>query len=158
MSSASIDSRSTSGTATAVAQAPEANGVPHEILNRVIEALEASGDHNLASALAGGAATLEGSELVITVGQPASVIPYMMSAEQRKTAALAASAAAGRAIRVTLAGGAVAGGSVAAPASPRTPHNGGTARGRASEDPVVQRMREKFGAEIRTVIDHREKN
>ena len=29
--------------------------------------------------------------------------------------------------------------------------------GRAEQDPVVQRMREKFGAEIRTVIDYKEK-
>ncbi len=32
-----------------------------------------------------------------------------------------------------------------------------TARARAGEHPVVRRMQEKFGAEIRTVIDHREK-
>jgi hypothetical protein len=38
------------------------------------------------------------------------------------------------------------------------PRNGASARSRAAEDPIVQRMREKFGAEIRTVIDHREKN
>jgi hypothetical protein len=38
------------------------------------------------------------------------------------------------------------------------PRNGGSARGRAAEDPVVRRMQEKFGAEIRTVIDHRDKN
>ena len=36
--------------------------------------------------------------------------------------------------------------------------NGASARSRAANDPVVQRMAEKFGAEIRTVIDHREKN
>jgi hypothetical protein len=36
--------------------------------------------------------------------------------------------------------------------------NGSSARSRAAEDPVVQRMQEKFGAEIRTVIDHRNKN
>jgi len=154
MSSAvSMESRSTSGTATAVAQAPEAGDARQRILGRVIDALEESGNHNLASTLAGGTTTLEGNELVITVAQPASVIPFMMSAEQRKTAAVAASAAAGRAIKVTLAGGAAA----VAPA-PRAPHNGGSARGRAAEDPVVQRMREKFGAEIRTVIDHRGKD
>jgi hypothetical protein len=33
----------------------------------------------------------------------------------------------------------------------------GSARSRAEQDPVVQRMQEKFGAEIRTVIDYREK-
>jgi len=36
--------------------------------------------------------------------------------------------------------------------------NGVSARSRAANDPVVQRMQEKFGAEIRTVIDHRDKN
>jgi hypothetical protein len=30
-------------------------------------------------------------------------------------------------------------------------------RGRAEQDPVVRRMQERFGAEIRTVIDYREK-
>lgn len=148
-----MESRSMSATATAVAQAPEASDLPQSILGRVIDALEEGGNHNLASTLAVGSATLEGSELVITVAQPASVIPFMMSAEQRKTAAAAAGAAAGRAIKVTLMGGAVA----VAPA-PRAPHNGGSARGRAADDPVVQRMREKFGAEIRTVIDHRGKD
>jgi len=152
-SAASMESRSTSGAATAVAQAPEASDLPQSILGRVIDALEEGGNNNLASTLAAGSATLEGSELVITVAQPASVIPFMMSAEQRKTAAAAASAAAGRAIKVTLMGGAVA----VVPA-PRAPHNGGSARGRAADDPVVQRMREKFGAEIRTVIDHRGKD
>ena len=30
-------------------------------------------------------------------------------------------------------------------------------RSRAEQDPVVRRMQEKFGAEIRTVIDYRDK-
>jgi hypothetical protein len=30
-------------------------------------------------------------------------------------------------------------------------------RGRAEQDPVVRRMQEKFNAEIRTVIDYKEK-
>ena len=37
------------------------------------------------------------------------------------------------------------------------PASNGSARSRAEEDPIVQRMREKFKAEIRTVIDYREK-
>jgi hypothetical protein len=32
-----------------------------------------------------------------------------------------------------------------------------TGRGRAEQDPVVRRMREKFGAQVRTIIDYREK-
>jgi hypothetical protein len=43
-------------------------------------------------------------------------------------------------------------------ASIRPVRNGAGARSRAAEDPMVRRMQEKFGAEIRTVIDHREKN
>ena len=37
------------------------------------------------------------------------------------------------------------------------PRNGAGARSRAMSDPVVQRMQEKFGAEIRSVIDHKER-
>jgi hypothetical protein len=33
----------------------------------------------------------------------------------------------------------------------------GSGRGRAEQEPIVQRMREKFGAEIRTIIDYRDK-
>jgi hypothetical protein len=42
-----------------------------------------------------------------------------------------------------------------APRNP-VPTNGG-GRGRAERDPVVHRMKEKFDAEIRTIIDYREK-
>jgi hypothetical protein len=37
------------------------------------------------------------------------------------------------------------------------PSSGVGGRGRAEQDPIVRRMREKFGAEIRTVIDYRDK-
>jgi hypothetical protein len=37
------------------------------------------------------------------------------------------------------------------------PSNGVGARSRAMSDPVVQRMQEKFGAEIRTVIDQKDR-
>ena len=35
--------------------------------------------------------------------------------------------------------------------------NGSGARSRAANDPIVQRMQEKFGAEIRTVIDQKDR-
>jgi hypothetical protein len=37
----------------------------------------------------------------------------------------------------------------------RASANGG--RNRAEQEPVVRRMKEKFGAEIRTIIDYKEK-
>ena len=45
----------------------------------------------------------------------------------------------------------------AASAPRRASTSNGSARSRAEQDPIVQRMKEKFGAEIRTVIDYREK-
>jgi DNA polymerase-3 subunit gamma/tau len=141
--------------AVAVARAPEPSDDARTILGRVIEGLENSGNHNLAATLENASVTLQGNELVVSLAQPASVIPYIMSLEQKGIATAAASAAAGRPIKLTLVGGAS---SAEASPPPRLPRNGGSARGRAVEDPVVRRMQEKFGAEIRTVIDHRDKN
>jgi DNA polymerase-3 subunit gamma/tau len=150
----------TSATATAVAvEEPQTTAEdPGTILGHVVVALEKTpGGDNLSSTLAEGAAALQGNELVITVARPQSVIPFMMNAEQRQIASAAATKAAGRLLKVTIVGGAKpeTNGSASTVVRPR---NGASARSRAAEDPIVQRMREKFGAEIRTVIDHREKN
>ena len=94
--------------------------------------------------------------MTITVAQSASVIDVMMGAEPKRLANAAASRAAGRPVKVNVVGGAATanGGATAAV---RPARNGASARSRAAEDPIVQRMQEKFGADIRTVIDHREK-
>jgi DNA polymerase-3 subunit gamma/tau len=148
----------TSAAATAVAvEEPHPSEDPGTILGHVVVALEKMpGGDNLASTLAEGAAAIQGNELIITVARPQSVIPFIMNAEQRQIATAAAASAAGRTLKVTIVGGAKpdANGSAAVV----RPRNGASARSRAAEDPIVQRMREKFGAEIRTVIDHREKN
>jgi DNA polymerase-3 subunit gamma/tau len=148
----------TSAAATTVAvEEPHPSEDPGTILGHVVVALEKMpGGDNLASTLAEGAAAIQGNELIITVARPQSVIPFIMNAEQRQIATAAAASAAGRTLKVTIVGGAKpdANGSAAVV----RPRNGVSARSRAAEDPIVQRMREKFGAEIRTVIDHREKN
>jgi DNA polymerase-3 subunit gamma/tau len=148
----------TSAAATTVAvEEPHPSEDPGTILGHVVVALEKMpGGDNLASTLAEGAAAIQGNELIITVARPQSVIPFIMNAEQRQIATAAAASAAGRTLKVTIVGGAKpdANGSAVVV----RPRNGASARSRAAEDPIVQRMREKFGAEIRTVIDHREKN
>jgi len=148
-----------SATAAAVAvEEPLATDDPGTILGHVVAALERTpGGDNLALTLAEGNATVQGNELVITVSKPQSVIPFMMNPEQKQIAMAAATGAAGRTLKVTVVGGAKpeTNGSASVIVRPR---NGASARSRAAEDPIVQRMREKFGAEIRTVIDHREKN
>jgi DNA polymerase-3 subunit gamma/tau len=149
-----------SATATAVAmEEPQPTEDPGTILGHVLVALEKlTNGENLAATLAAGAVTVQGNELVVTVSQPASVIQFLINTEQKQVANAAATAAAGRPLKLTVLGGAKPNTNGAATTTAVRPRNGASARSRAAEDPIVQRMREKFGAEIRTVIDHREKN
>jgi DNA polymerase-3 subunit gamma/tau len=139
-----------------VAAALETSGDPAVILGEVLSALENGGHKMLASILEQGEVALQGDELKITLSQSAAVIDVMMSAEPKRLANAAAARAAGRQIKVNVVGGATARNGVAAPVA-RPARNGAGARSRAADDPIVRRMQEKFGAEIRTVIDHREK-
>jgi DNA polymerase-3 subunit gamma/tau len=138
---------------------PETSNDAATILGQVIAALENTpGGDNLASTLAEGTPVIQGNELSVTVARPASVLPFMISPEQKQVANAAASTAAGRPLKLALVSGTPSHtNGTAAPVVAR-PRNGTSARSRAADDPIVQRMREKFGAEIRTVIDHREKN
>ena len=153
----------TSATATAVAveeplttEDPATTEDPGKIMGHVLTELEKAGHKMLASTLESGSVTLKGNELVVSIAQSAAVIDLMMSAEPKRLANAAASAAMGRPAKVNVVSG-VSAATNGATAVVR-PRNGASARSRAAEDPIVQRMREKFGAEIRTVIDHREKN
>lgn len=153
----------TSATATAVAveepQATEDPGTtedPGKIMGHVLTELEKAGHKMLASTLESGSVTLKGNELVVSIAQSTAVIDLMMSAEPKRLANAAASAALGRPAKVNVVSGVPS--ATNGSAAVVRPRNGGSARSRAAEDPIVQRMREKFGAEIRTVIDHRDKN
>jgi DNA polymerase-3 subunit gamma/tau len=146
-----------SAVATAVAvEEPQLTDDPGTILGLVLAELEKAGHKMLASTLESGSVTLQGNELVVSIAQSAAVIDLMMSAEPRRLANAAASAALGRPAKVNVVSGVPAATNGAT--NVVRPRNGASARSRAAEDPIVQRMREKFGAEIRTVIDHREKN
>jgi DNA polymerase III subunit gamma/tau len=141
--------------ATAVAEAEIVNE-PGAILGHVLTELENAGHKMLASTLEGGSVTLEGTEIKVTISRPASVIELMMGPEPKRVANAAATAAAGRPVKVNVVSGVPASNGAATQIS--RPRDGASARTRAAEDPVVRRMQEKFGAEIRTVIDHRAKN
>ena len=153
----------TSATATAVAvEEPQAVGDagatadPGSVMGHVLTELEKAGHKMLASTLESGSVTVKGNELIVSIAQSAAVIDLMMSAEPKRLANAAASAVMGRPAKVIVVSGVAAATNGAATVV--RPRNGASARSRATEDPIVQRMREKFGAEIRTVIDHREKN
>jgi len=128
------------------------------ILGAVIsELMKDPGSDNLVATLESGTVELTETELIVHIDKPASVIPFIISPDQKKAGSTSASAAAGRPLKLTLAGGSSSSLNGARPAVPVPMRNGLSARSRAADDPVVQRMQEKFGAEIRTVIDHREK-
>lgn len=149
----------TVATAAAVAvEEPERSSDPGVILGQVLDALEKTPTAgNLIATLSEGSVAIQGSELVVTISQPASVVQFLINAEQRQIANAAATAAAGYPLKLNIVGGAKKETNGSSTVAVR-PHNGVSARSRAAEDPIVQRMREKFGAEIRTVIDHRAKN
>ena len=156
----SATNEATAGAAAAVGVAvasPTGGDEQQKIVTSVLANLaQEPGNDNLVATLEGGSVELTESELIIRIDKPSSVIPFIMSADQRKAASIAASAAAGRPLKLILAGGVSSAVNGTKPVIEPV-RNGFSARSRAVEDPVVRRMQEKFGAEIRTVIDHREK-
>ncbi len=126
----------------------------------VLQALTNGNQRVLMSMLEAGEWAVEGNELVISVEASATVIDMSLSAEARRLAIASASGVLGRAMKLKIVPGAAIatsrGTQTDAKARSGKASNGG-GRSRAEQDPVVQRMREKFGAQIRTVIDYKEK-
>ncbi len=121
----------------------------------VLQALTDNNQRILVSMLSAGEWSVQGNEVVIKIAESQTVIDMSLSNEARRIAIATASGVLGRAVKLKLAPG-----STVAPQEKRNaprlaPGPGG--RGRAEQDPVVRRMQEKFNAEIRTVIDYREK-
>ena len=128
---------------------------PDQLRATVLTALENGGHRTLAYMLDAGHWSVQGNELTVKVAAAPAVVDMAFGPEPRKIASAAASNAAGRPLKVAVTGGAAGNGA----AKPRPASGTGSTpgRNRALEDPVVRRMQDKFGAEIRTVIDHREK-
>ncbi|HEY7353497.1 MAG TPA: DNA polymerase III subunit gamma/tau [Terriglobales bacterium] len=126
------------------------NGV-EELRVAALNALAKAGQNMLCSMLENGEWKLEGSQLSISVAASAALIEMSVSADAKRLVTASASGVLGRAIKLQVVSG---GTSVIPKSKPAFFPNGGS-RARAEQEPVVQRMREKFGAEIRTVIDYR---
>jgi DNA polymerase-3 subunit gamma/tau len=118
--------------------------------NAVLNAL--GGQRMLASMLDAGGWRIDGNELVIQVAASATVIDMSLGADARRLIIASASGVLGRAVRLK-----VISGGTNQPATASRPSSNGGGRNRAEQDPVVRRMKDKFGAEIRTIIDYREK-
>ncbi len=123
------------------------------VRSAVLNALGDAGHRMLVSMLETGEWAVEGNRLVIKVTASATVIDMSLGAEGKRLAIATASGALGKAMKLeVLPGGTLQ----SAPPRARSASNGG-GRARAEQDPIVKHLQEKFGAEIRTIIDQRDK-
>jgi DNA polymerase-3 subunit gamma/tau len=126
----------------------ESNVSVDKIRDAVLSALDEAGQRMLTSMLEEGDWEVQGNQLVITIGAPMALVDLSFGPEHKKTATATATKVAGRPIRLNLVSG-----TPTHQSKPSARRSTGDARGRAADEPVVKRMIEKFGAEIRTVID-----
>jgi DNA polymerase-3 subunit gamma/tau len=139
---------------TAVATVPPQM---EHLQNAVLQALTDGNQRILVSMLSAGEWSVQGNELVIKISESQTVVDMSLGPDAKRLAIASASGVLGRPVKLKVVPGATV--------SPQeNKRNGGPplpsgpgGRGRAEQDPVVRRMQEKFGAQVRTVIDYREK-
>ena len=143
--------------AAAMESAPEAQrkqppSPSDDLRTAILNTLDNAGHRMLSSMLESGHWQVDGNELVIKVAASAAVVDMSLGADAKRLINATASGVLGRPVKLKIVP------DTSAPNAPsaRTSPNG-TGRSRVEQDPVVRRMKEKFGAEIRTVIDYREK-
>jgi DNA polymerase-3 subunit gamma/tau len=140
--------------------APFVSVAPIEKLqSAVLQALSDGNQRILVSMLEAGEWSVEGNEVVIKLAESQTVVDMSLGPDARRLAIASASGILGRAVKLKIV--------PSATVAPTEGKRNGTAygangtkiggRGRAEQDAVVRRLQEKFGAEIRTVIDYKEK-
>ncbi len=153
-----IDSVSLSSTINDAKEIQEPADSVERLRQAVLQALAEGNQRILLSMLEAGEWSVNGNELVIKVAESQTVVDLSLGADGRRLAIASASGVLGKAIKLKI----VPGANVAASEN----RNGGakpngtqvaSGRSRAENDAVVQRLQEKFGAQIRTVIDYKEK-
>ncbi len=139
-----------SGLEPAVGEESEAGETStYKIRDAVLNVLEAGGQRMLGHSLEEGEWKVEGNEVVVSVAMSQKLVDMALGIEQKKALNHAATTVGGRFLKVRIEGGA----KVVAASKPARTGGAGAARGKAAEEPVVKRMMEKFGAEVRSVID-----
>jgi DNA polymerase-3 subunit gamma/tau len=141
----------------AVASAPTIE----RLRGAVLRALTDGNQRILVSMLEAGEWAVEGNEVVIKVSESQAVVDMSLGADGRRLAIASASGVLGRAVKLKIVPGAAVamteGKSNGNAGKSSATNSGGSGRSRAEQDAVVRRLQEKFDAEIRTVIDYKEK-
>jgi DNA polymerase-3 subunit gamma/tau len=125
-----------------------------DVRSGVLNALGSSGQTMLCSMLEAGEWSTAGNELIIRLAASATLIEMSVSANAKKMIIASASGVMGRAVKLQILPGATA---QTGPSKTQVSYSNGSSRSRAEQEPVVQRLKEKFGAQIRTVIDYKGK-
>lgn len=125
---------------------------PLQLAETIIAAAESGCYYDLGNMLRNGQWSLQGSEIVAQVPDSPVLVRMAFKKEAEQVLNAAATALLGRPARVKV----VCGGNGEAPPPVAARVASSPARARVANEPVIQRLQEKFGAEIRSVIDYRE--
>ncbi|HTU40619.1 MAG TPA: DNA polymerase III subunit gamma/tau [Candidatus Aquilonibacter sp.] len=157
-----IDDSAAKGTPLALASLSTANSEPEASIERlksaVLQALADANQRILVSMLEPGEWAVVGNEVVIKVGESQTVVDMSLSSDARRIVIASASGVLGRAVKLKIVPGANVVVSENRNGGPKpSGSNVANGRSRAENDAVVRRLQEKFGAQIRTVIDYKER-
>lgn len=153
-------------TAVAVAELPEEPVIPQPVPQEVsveslrsalIGVLESQSQDTAADLLARGEWKLDGNQINLRLPLSEKVIEISLSADARRLLTQEGSRVCGRVMKLNVSGGGTPQSAPVERVSNGAANGSGGARQRAAEDPIVKRMQEKFGAEVRTVVDLRQK-
>jgi DNA polymerase III subunit gamma/tau len=162
----SVHANVATASATAIAEAPEeptlSKSIEQDISietlrSALVGVLDAQGQDTAAGLLAGGEWKLEGNQISLRLALSEKVIDLSLSADARRLLTQEASRLCGRAMKLNVSGGGTLQNTAVERIANGNGNGAGGARQRAAEDPVVNRMQQKFGAEVRTVVDLRQK-
>ncbi len=141
--------------AVAVQEAPEPQNGPSRELNidaiREALLLEFQDQKTLYGPLEEGEWLIQGAEVVVKTSLSPTLLEFAFGADLKRRAVATVVRAAGRPMKFSLVGGANGTPNGNKPARPAV--GGTSARAKAAQHPVVRKMIDKFGAEIRTVMD-----
>ena len=118
-----------------------------------LAAMERTGQKIIAHWLEMGEWKLDGNDIVIGVAAKQTMIDAALKGEAQRVLNESATSVSGQPVRVKLVAGSTNGNNSATVT--RSVGDENDARSRALNDPIVKKMKEKFGTEIRTVVDQR---
>jgi hypothetical protein len=127
-----------------------------KIQTATLTAMERTNQKIVANWLELGEWKTEGAEIVVAVAAKQPMIDAALKGEAQRALNQAATEVSGQTVRVRVVASSKGNGN-AAPAIARAVGDGNDAKSRALNDPLVKKMKDKFGGEIRTVIDQRKK-